>query len=62
MYLTSNSDEIVSASKTNLTRRRFIFAALAITAASQLSRFYPMIIRESNIVMRSGWILLEDDQ
>jgi len=63
MILENRSDnEIIGESKINLKRRNFIFAILAITATSQLSRFFPMIIREKNIVMRSGWILLEDDQ
>jgi hypothetical protein len=63
MILENRSDnEIVSGSEMNIKRRNFIFAILAITATSQLSRFYPMIMREKNIVMRSGWILLEDDQ
>ncbi len=63
MVLENRSDnKIVSGSEMSITRRRFILAALAITATSQLSRFYPMIMREKDIVMRSGWILLEDDQ
>ncbi len=63
MILENRSDnKIVSGSEMSITRRRFILAALAITAKSQLSRFYPMIMLKKDIVMRSGWILLEDDQ
>lgn len=57
-----SDNEIVSGSEMNIKRRNFILTILAVTATSQLTRFYPMIMREKNIVMRSGWILLEDDR
>lgn len=57
-----SDNEIVSGNEMNIKRRNFILTILAVTATSQLTRFYPMIMREKNIVMRSGWILLEDDR